>query len=362
MIIRPIKPDYSSNGFTLVESLVAITILMIAIAGPLTVANKAYTSALDARNEVIGYNLAQEALELASNYKDNNISSTNPPSSSPLPTGVSCTSSAPCGIGIDPTNPVGYSVDSCSILNSCNLTLLHGTYLYGSGQATPFEQDFLPDFGRLAIYGDCRCLMEYWFYKQSSRVAGIVQRGHEIIESNKIMIKFMIKRNNEGYALLFAVILASVVLAIAAFILGISRKEFILASASKDSMISIYAADSGIQCMADAIFNQSFATTSTSYTCDGGSYTASFSQVAPSYVDSTMKLSTGDAVYQATLTNIGFNQGCVSIVVTNGYDSTDLSHKTIIDSSGYNVGNASTCPDSNNPRLEQRTIRLIYKQ
>jgi type II secretory pathway pseudopilin PulG len=59
------------KGFTIVETLVAITILMIAIAGPLTVANKAYTAALDARNVAIANNLAQEGLEELNNFKDN---------------------------------------------------------------------------------------------------------------------------------------------------------------------------------------------------------------------------------------------------------------------------------------------------
>ena len=51
----------------------AIAILMIAIAGPLTAANKAYTAALNARNEAVAYNLAQEALEYISNQKDNSL-------------------------------------------------------------------------------------------------------------------------------------------------------------------------------------------------------------------------------------------------------------------------------------------------
>jgi prepilin-type N-terminal cleavage/methylation domain-containing protein len=60
------------HGFTLIETLVAISILMIAIAGPLTVANKAYTSALNARNQSVASNLAQEGLEYVNNMKANN--------------------------------------------------------------------------------------------------------------------------------------------------------------------------------------------------------------------------------------------------------------------------------------------------
>lgn len=65
-------PNYNKNrAFTLIETLVAITILMIAIAGPLTVASKGFTSALDAKNQSVAINLAQEGLEYISFVKDN---------------------------------------------------------------------------------------------------------------------------------------------------------------------------------------------------------------------------------------------------------------------------------------------------
>ncbi len=61
------------NGFTIVETLVAIAILMIAIAGPLVVANKSLTAALYAKDYAIGSFLAQEGIELIRNSKDNGI-------------------------------------------------------------------------------------------------------------------------------------------------------------------------------------------------------------------------------------------------------------------------------------------------
>ena len=65
------------KGFTLIETLVAVAILMIAIAGPLTIANKALTSALYARDQSIASNLAQESMEIIKNMRDNNIASGN---------------------------------------------------------------------------------------------------------------------------------------------------------------------------------------------------------------------------------------------------------------------------------------------
>ena len=63
----------AQKGFTIVETLVAITILMIAIAGPLTIASQALHAAQDAKNQMIASNLAQESVEEIRNYKDNNI-------------------------------------------------------------------------------------------------------------------------------------------------------------------------------------------------------------------------------------------------------------------------------------------------
>lgn len=63
-----------NNGFTIIETLVAIAILMISIAGPLAVASKSLTAALYAKDQMIASYLAQEGVETIRNRKDNNIS------------------------------------------------------------------------------------------------------------------------------------------------------------------------------------------------------------------------------------------------------------------------------------------------
>lgn len=60
-------------GFTIIETLVAITILMIAIAGPLTVAHKGLTAAVFSRNQMIASYLAQDAMEYVKNKRDSNL-------------------------------------------------------------------------------------------------------------------------------------------------------------------------------------------------------------------------------------------------------------------------------------------------
>lgn len=57
----------------MVETLVAVAILMISIAGPLTIAQKGLTASIYARDQVIASFLAQDAMEFIKNYRDNNI-------------------------------------------------------------------------------------------------------------------------------------------------------------------------------------------------------------------------------------------------------------------------------------------------
>lgn len=85
----------NKQGFTLVETLVAISILMIAITGPLTIASKALTTALTSRDQVIATFLVQDVHEYIHNIKDRNLYRNNPWLQD-LGNGTSCTVSSPC--------------------------------------------------------------------------------------------------------------------------------------------------------------------------------------------------------------------------------------------------------------------------
>lgn len=61
------------NGFTLLETLVAISILVTAIVGPLTLAAQTIRSQQVAKDNLIAANLAQEGIELVRNYRSNNV-------------------------------------------------------------------------------------------------------------------------------------------------------------------------------------------------------------------------------------------------------------------------------------------------
>lgn len=60
----------TESGFTLVETLVAITILLIVIVGPMTAAHKGIQNAIHAREQLVAVHLAQEAIEQAFNLRD----------------------------------------------------------------------------------------------------------------------------------------------------------------------------------------------------------------------------------------------------------------------------------------------------
>ncbi len=62
----------TSGGFTLVETLVAITILLLVIVGPMTIASRGMQSAYFASDQATATYLAQEAIEHVQKLRDDN--------------------------------------------------------------------------------------------------------------------------------------------------------------------------------------------------------------------------------------------------------------------------------------------------
>jgi type II secretory pathway pseudopilin PulG len=62
-----------NKGFTLLEALVAVSILMVAVVAPITIAQKGLSSAIYTKNQMIASYLAQDAIEYVKNMRDENI-------------------------------------------------------------------------------------------------------------------------------------------------------------------------------------------------------------------------------------------------------------------------------------------------
>jgi hypothetical protein len=178
----------------------------------------------------------------------------------------------------------------------------------------------------------------------------------------------------KGYTLLFSVVVSSLVLAVAAFILSISRKQFILASASRDSTVAIYAADSGLEC---AVENLTILSTSSvsaggnvailgncGWTGSGGN------GWRVSILNNTLN-SDGSGTttfYMPAAASASSGGPCTWVQVGQWYGVSG-NQITSVESRGYNlgwhpVGNGSTgfgtC-DITGPRKVERALRLRYE-
>lgn len=63
---------HTTKGITLVECIVAVTILAIALAGPMTLASQSLRASRDARDELVATHLAEESIEVVHSVRDNN--------------------------------------------------------------------------------------------------------------------------------------------------------------------------------------------------------------------------------------------------------------------------------------------------
>ena len=61
-----------SKGFTLIEALVSITVLMLSITAPLTLSYTGLTAAYLAEDQIVAYYLAQDAMEFVRNIRETN--------------------------------------------------------------------------------------------------------------------------------------------------------------------------------------------------------------------------------------------------------------------------------------------------
>jgi hypothetical protein len=165
-------------------------------------------------------------------------------------------------------------------------------------------------------------------------------------------------RLQTGYTLLFAVITASLVLGVAVFILSVSKKQYDLAVTARESMYAIYAADSGIECMATVSVS-----TTTAFTvpdCAGAQIDfAGSADFAPQSYP-TFTAVPQPYVLQVPKIVMFENERCALITIASGFDAAEPTKvKTVVESRGYNQCDANGPIQST--RTVERALRLTYR-
>ncbi|MEK9147916.1 MAG: type II secretion system protein, partial [Patescibacteria group bacterium] len=152
------------RGFTILETVVAIVVILGAVTGPFVLATRGILSSSASKNKIIAANLAQEGIELIRAVRDNNLAcdyldgggtdgswawDADPDGSGRFTTPslnndrVAVNSVNPafnCGglAGVSMVMPLFDTVSSCAsplLFNSAT-----GRYSYSGGQATPFSR------------------------------------------------------------------------------------------------------------------------------------------------------------------------------------------------------------------------------
>ena len=99
----------SNAGFTLVETFVAISILLLALVGPLTIASKGLISSTIAKDQTTAFYLAQDAVEYIRNTRDRNNLNQNP-----WLTDLGACAAGTCTVDSSNRRPPAEVVKSCS--------------------------------------------------------------------------------------------------------------------------------------------------------------------------------------------------------------------------------------------------------
>ena len=141
---------HPQKGFTLVETLVAITILLVAIVGPMTIAARGLQSAFFAKDQITAFFLAQEGVELVRAIRDQNAL-TGQDWLEDIPPGTCTNSASGCGLdaqSISTQPPLFYNCNGGS--QECRLNYdpnsladnsrRRGLYNYTNGNPSPFTR------------------------------------------------------------------------------------------------------------------------------------------------------------------------------------------------------------------------------
>lgn len=134
------------KGFTLVETLVAISVLLLVVIGPMTVAQKGIQNAYFANDQMTAVFLAQEAIEAVREVRDKRALAVydNPNGNTAGWISSLCPATGdPCELAYDMSTSGVVSFGACSSANN-NCALLYdaetGRYSHTDGDTSPFTR------------------------------------------------------------------------------------------------------------------------------------------------------------------------------------------------------------------------------
>ncbi len=125
----------AKKGFTLIETFVAISVLLLSLSGPLALAASSLQTAYYARDQVTAFYLAQEGVEYIRAKRDQNYLAT---PASPWLTGISDCVNAVCNVDFP-----NFTHTVC-VSGSCPALLYNastGLFTTTSGNASPFRRE-----------------------------------------------------------------------------------------------------------------------------------------------------------------------------------------------------------------------------
>ena len=170
----------------------------------------------------------------------------------------------------------------------------------------------------------------------------------------KRKINILFKKNNKsGVALLFAILISTIILSIALGIISISIKGVQFNTSDKGTIDAFFAADTGIEC---ALYNDKASGTTPFSESDGSAVNADC-LLNGSHVIDTSVLNT----WSFTVPSLGMNgDSCAKITVTKVFDP---DHPLVVDSTkivskGYSTGD-SNCNLIGISRIE-RVLEVNY--